>query len=335
MPEPLDLENLAPEDLAPAARHHRALRAGPLPDGSLLSLPLLIAQGTAPGPTLALLAGVHGDEYEGIRAIPELLRELNLDRLRGRVLAVPICNVPAYWSATRCSPIDGHNLARVFPGNAEGTITERIAHVLTGQILARADFLIDLHSAGVQYSMPTMVGYHADDTPLGRASTAAAHAFGCEVLWGHPPDPTATGRTISAAIQLGIPWLYTEAPGAGRTRPEDVACFKQGVINVMRHLGMLPGEPVLQPVRRHLFGSGNLDRPVLAGASGYFIADVELLEEVEAGQPLARILGAYGEVLEVLHAPRSGCVGMLRGLPMIHAGDGAALVTGQLEVPGS
>lgn len=319
------------DNLSRGSRHRLALPVGRLPGGTELELPVLVAEGRETGPTLALLAGVHGDEYEGIRAIPELLRELDMSELVGRVIAVPICNVPAYQSATRCSPIDGLNLARVFPGRADGTLTERIAHVVTEQVIAHADFLIDLHSAGIQYTMPTLVGYHADDTPLGQASSAAARAFGCEVLWGHPPDPTATGRTISAAIQLGVPWLYTEAPGAGRTRPEDVACFKRGVVNVMRHLEMLPGEPEIMPVRRHLLGSGNLDRPVVAGVSGYFVADVELLDEVEEGQPLARILDVDGETLEVLHSPRSGCVAMLRGLPMIHAGDGAALVTGTLR----
>lgn len=318
------------DTLAPRTRVSQELPIGRLPGGSELCLPVLAARGPEDGPTLALLAGVHGDEYEGIRAIPELFRALDPGQLRGRLVAVPVCNVPAFQAATRCSPIDGLNLARVFPGRPDGTITERIAHAITQEILARADFLIDLHSAGIQYSMPTLVGYARDETPLGRASEAAARAFGCEVLWGHPPDPTAAGRTVSTATDLGVPWLYTEALGAARTRPEDVDCFQRGIVNVMRHLGILPGEPELAPVKRHLLGSGNLDRPIPAGTSGYFAAEVDLLQQVKAGDILGRILALDGEVLEEIRSPRDGCVAMLRGLPMIHAGEGAALVTGLL-----
>ncbi len=317
--------------LEPHSRVSQVLSISRLPGGSELCLPVLAARGREDGPTLALLAGVHGDEYEGIRAIPELFRALDPGQLQGRLLAVPVCNVPAFQAATRCSSIDGLNLARVFPGRPDGTITERIAHAITQEILARADFLIDLHSAGIQYSMPTLVGYARDNTPLGRASEAAARAFGCEVIWGHPPDPSATGRTVSTATDLGVPWLYTEAPGAGRTRPEDVECFQRGVVNVMRHLGMLPGEPEVVPLRHHLLGSGNLDLPIPAGTSGYFAADVELLQGVNAGDRLGRILALDGEVLEEIRSPRDGCVAMLRGLPMIHAGEGAALVTGLLR----
>ena len=92
---------------------------------------MLAAAGHGDGPTLAVLAGVHGDEYEGIRAIPRIFRALDQADLRGRLIAVPVCNVPAYRTATRSSPIDGLNLARVFPGDPRGTVTQRIAHVVT------------------------------------------------------------------------------------------------------------------------------------------------------------------------------------------------------------
>lgn len=302
-----------------------------LPDGGELNLPVLAAAGQADGPTLAVLAGVHGDEYEGIRAIPLIFRAFELADLRGRLIAVPVCNVPAYRTATRSSPIDGQNLARVFPGDAHGTVTQRIAHILTEQIIRPASLLIDLHSAGVAYSMPTLVGYPYADTPHGRASRAAALAFGCDVVWGHPPDPSAGGRTISAAEALGIPWIYTEAAGGGRTLPADVECYRDGVLNVMRYLGMLPGQPVTQPVRCHLLGAGNTDAPIRADRSGYFVSEVALLDRVTAGQVLGHVLDFAGEPLETLRAHTNGRVVMIRGLPAIHAGDGAFLLSGELN----
>ncbi|MBM3459439.1 MAG: hypothetical protein FJX77_13025 [Armatimonadetes bacterium] len=300
-----------------------------LPDGTELALPLLVCTGARPGPRLALLAGVHGDEYEGIRAIPEVLRSLDPGQLIGTIWAVPVCNVPAYHAATRCSPLDGLNLARVFPGNPNGTVTERIAAVLTDQILREATFLLDLHSAGIAYSMPTLVGYPHEETPSGRVAREAALAFGAPVVWGHPPDPTATGRTVTTASELGIPWLYTEAPGAARVRAEDLCCFRAGIENLLHYLGMLPGGPRLHPAPLCLLGGGNLDRVPRASVSGYFVPTVELLERVEPGRVLGQIRDPWGNIREEIRADHRGRVVMLRGLPRIHAGEGAALITGE------
>ena len=312
------------------SRGSYALPVMPLPDGNELWLPVLAAVGAAEGPTLTVLAGVHGDEYEGMRAIPELFRSFEVSALRGRLIAVPVCNVPAFRSATRTSPIDGLNLARVFPGDPGGTATQRIAHVLTEQVIAPASLLIDLHSAGIAYTMPTLVGYPYAATPLAATARAAAAAFGCAVLWAHPPDPRAGGRTISAAEQLGIPWIYTEAAGGGRAAPADVACFSEGVLNVMRHLQMLPGQSSPRPARYHLLGAGNTDDPIRAATSGYFVSEVELLAPVVAGQLIGRVLDIDGEPVEEIFAHVDGRVVMIRGLPMIHAGEGVFLLTGDM-----
>jgi predicted deacylase len=212
-------------------------------------------------------------------------------------------------------------------------VTQRIAHVLTEQVIAPANLLIDLHSAGVTYTMPTLVGYSDADTPLGKTSRDAALAFGCDVVWGHPPDPTATGRSISAAEALDIPWIYTEAAGGGRTVPEDVACYTTGVLNVMRWLGMLPGQPDTRPLRCHLLGAGNTDASIRVNTSGYFVSNVDMLEPVTVGQIIGHVLDFAGEPLEDIRAHRNGRVAMMRGLPAIHAGEGAFLLSGELGVP--
>src|SRR5690606_38798591 len=103
--------------------------------------------------------------------------------LAGTLVMVPVCNLPAYEAGLRASPIDGVNLARVFPGRADGTVTERIAHILTERLFRHADFLLDLHSGGVAYDIPTLVGYLHDDGELGQRSLAAAQAFGSPVMW--------------------------------------------------------------------------------------------------------------------------------------------------------
>ena len=145
-------------------------------DGGHWQLPFLYVTGSTVGPILLVLAAVHGDEYEGVEAIPRIFRRLTPDDLCGTLLMVPICNVPAYGTATRNSTIDGKNLARVFPGDAHGTITEQIACFLTEKLLKSADFLIDLHSGGIAARIPTLIGYIRSDDERGKRTLAGAEA---------------------------------------------------------------------------------------------------------------------------------------------------------------
>ncbi len=303
------------------------LDISPRVEGGWWQLPLLSATGTAPGPALVVFAAVHGDEYEGVEAIHRIASEVSPSALRGTLLMVPVCNVAAYATATRNSPVDGLNLARVFPGSETGTLTQQIAHWLTHKLIGVADFFIDLHSAGVVSDIPTLAGYIHSEDSVDRRSLAAGRVFGAPVLWGHPP-PVPPGRTLSAALELGVPCLYTEAPGAGRARPDDVDCFARGVLNVMRHLDMLEGEPEPSQPPLHLLGDGNMDEVMSAPAAGYFRPHVELLDEVQAGQLVATIHDPLGDLRAELYAERDGIVIMRRGLHRVHSGDGLIHLTG-------
>jgi predicted deacylase len=295
-------------------------------DGGSWRLPLLTVTGAEEGSTLLVTAAVHGDEYEGVEAIPHIFQRIEPELLRGTLLMVPISNVAAYEAATRSSPVDGLNLARVFPGDQQGAITQRIAYWITEKLLSQADFFIDLHSGGVAYELPTLIGYIHDEGDLGQRSLAAARAFGAPVLWGHPL-PLPPGRSISAATDLGVPSLYTEARGGGYADPDDVACFADGVCNVMQHLGMIENAPGPRPMSHHLFGDGNLDVVTAAPVAGFFRAAVNLLQEVEPGQLLGTICDPFGRPQAEVQADIAGTVIMLRRIHRVHVGDGLVHVT--------
>jgi predicted deacylase len=193
-------------------------------------------------------------------------------------------------------------------------------------LISKGDFYIDLHSAGVACLMPTMAGYSAND-PRGRK---AAECFGATVIWGHPD--IAPGRTISFAHERGIPWLYTEARGAGRIDPEDLRVFRQGVINLMRHLNILPGEVVIRgPIRHRLLGDGNIDAGLTSGVEGFFMPAVQLLDPVTKGQQLGRTVNLHGETIETFRAPDAGIVALIRQFPVVKPGDAMFVVTGAEE----
>src|SRR6185312_8201888 len=185
-----------------------------------------------------------------------------------------------------------------------------------------ADFFLDLHSGGVQFIMPTMVGYDSNQS----ASCGAAFAFGAPVVWAHPT--IAPGRTISFAASRGIPWLYTEARGAGRIHPEDLRVFRRGVSNLLRHLCMLPGTPESSPPAVHLYGDGDVDGSLSATCGGFFVPAVELLDAVRPGEELGRSMDLCGQTVETFRSPRDGVVGMMRAFPVVHPGDPVFLITG-------
>lgn len=288
-------------------------------------IPAIAVRGAATGPTLLVSAGVHGDEYEGVRAIFETVQALDPRALRGTLVTVPILNYPAHRAVERSHPADGANLARQFPGRADGTPSERLAFAFDTEFLPLADFYLDLHSGGIRFAMPSMAGYETAD-PRGRA---AAEAFGAPVIWGHPViEP---GRTISSAQARGIPFLYTEARGAGRIHPDDLLMMRRGITNLMRHLGMLDGPPEIPAPPLRLHGIGNTDEGVSATVDGFWMPSVSLLEPVRAGQPIGRIVSEIGEVLAIPGAPADGLVGLLRELPPVSAGDVLLLVAAQEE----
>jgi predicted deacylase len=291
-----------------------------LPDGNPLRLHAMFANGRAAGPLVVVLAGIHGDEYEGILSIPEIYARLEPAALRGTVVCVPVCNVPAFVTATRSSPIDGANMARVFPGDPGGTITQRIAYWLGERLMRHADLIVDLHSAGVAYNLPMLIGYYRPSNETGQRTRQLAEDFGADVVWAHPDF--APGRTMSFAAERNIPGLYTEAPGGGRVRPKDFITMVEGVLNCLQTMGMLTGRPPVKRATHHLFGSGDLDHIINASTAGIFVAHTQLLSDVRKGDVLGEVRDVTGQSLETLHAPVDGVIITMRGLLRVNAGDG-------------
>lgn len=285
-----------------------------------VSLPVLFAAGATEGNTLVVTACIHGDEFEGVRALMEVFHDLDPLMMAGNLIAVPVANPPAFWRGTRTSPVDGLNMARIMPGTVDGSVSERVAFVLAHNILVHADLYVDLHSGGITYCMPSMVGYSSLDP----RSCAAAALFGAPALWGH--SSISSGRTISFAQSLGIPWLYTEARGAGRIHPEDLLMMKTGIRNMLMHLEILPGRVIPRAVQWRLSGNGNTDDGITATKAGFLLCVVHILQEVVQGQLLGTLVSLTGDLLEEYRASKAGILGMIREFPVVQPGDSLFLL---------
>jgi len=316
-------------ETSPSARFRRYLK---VPGRTRVEpdyyIPYWRLEGQGPGPTLLVLGGVHGNEFEGPLALYELLQELPEKEFVGTVIVVPWTNLPAVEACRRETPLDGKNLARCFPGSPEGTFTERLAYSVGQELIRGADFLLDLHSAGDAYTSPPLVGYYRAPGEAGERAAAAARRFGLPVVWEHPT--IAPGRTLSLAAEWGIPALYTEAPGGQRVRAEDVAAYKRGVYCLMDFLGMMAAEPPPAP-QVFLRGDGDTDGMPTFRRGGLFRSFVQVLDRVEEGHVLGQVLSLDGDVVETVRAQQAGRVVFLRATPTVQSGDRVALIAPEMD----
>jgi len=247
--------------------------------------------------------------------------------LRGTLCGIPVMNGPAFDAARRESPLDGLNLARVFPGSATGSPTQRIAHAFREYVLRQCDLLLDLHSGGNAYAIHHLAGYQLREGEIGRVQRAAAIAFGADLVWGTGGLP---GRTLSAAGELGIPAIYAEMRGEGRCRPQDVERARQGIRNIMAFMGLTDGiyptDPPRYLVENPESGSGHLQVDHLSPTGGIFVPAVDVWERVRAGQALGWIRHPNGLVLAEIPSARAGRVLFLRTHPRVFPGDAVAFV---------
>jgi predicted deacylase len=255
------------------------------------------------GPTVSVVGGVHGDEFEGVVACLRLAEELAAVQLRGRLRLVPVAHEVAHVASTRSSPRDGLNLARTFPGDPDGQPTERLADALRRHVIEGSDLFVDLHSAGTAYAMPLLVGWTDDGCTTCMAGARAAEAFAAPVLW-RSPGPVPPGRTLSAAHAAGIPSIYAEAEGGGTVTAGHVDAYVAGMRRVLASIGMLAAaeaQPASGGPPRRLVGEGNLDLPAMtAPLDGVCEMFVGPLDDVTAGQVVARVIDPVtGESAEV------------------------------------
>ncbi|HOX32113.1 MAG TPA: succinylglutamate desuccinylase/aspartoacylase family protein [Spirochaetales bacterium] len=294
------------------------LRIGRKPDGSWVSIPVIVIEGRAEGPTLLVDACAHGDEYEGAEAIIGLAASLDPSTLRGSFVGVPALNYDAFCACERISPIDSTNLNRIFPGNPRTFVTQRVAYAYTERLQKKADAIISFHGGGTVLHLEPLVGYQPQDDEVGRRTRELAQVFGTKVLWRMQNLPFE-GVAAVEAKKLGIPSILPEIGShCGRLydRRKNIELCGAGIVNVMRHLGMLEGKPEPRPEQ--------IDAELLyihASDGGIHRLEKGIMERVKAGETLATVTDVFGRTVSTVAAPYDGIVLGFWSLPVIQPGD--------------
>ncbi|ANL31403.1 ectoine utilization protein EutE (plasmid) [Rhizobium phaseoli] len=207
--------------------------------GSVM-IPITVAR-NGKGPTALLTGGNHGDEYEGPIALFDLARSLKPEEVSGAVIIVPAMNFPAFLAGTRTSPVDRGNMNRSFPGRPDGTVTEKIADYFQRVLLPMADLVLDFHSGGKTLDFLPFCAAHILPNKQQQEKafefvTAFAAPYSMQML-----EIDAVGMYDTAAEEMGKIFITTELGGGGTATARSAAIAKRGVMNVLRHAGIVAG----------------------------------------------------------------------------------------------
>jgi hypothetical protein len=291
-------------------------------------IPITVIRGARPGPTLALVAGTHGAEVAPVVALQRARAQLDPAALSGTVLMVHVANLPSFLKRTvYYSPIDGKNLNRMYPGRVDGTVSERIAHAITTEIIERADYLVDMHSGDGN----EMLRPYAYAARLGRDARTDSLARELALAWGHtrividterPRDPGASVYTQNTAHLRGKPAITSEAGFLGLADEDMVQHNLRGVFRLLRHLRMLPGDPPPLPAAVAFERTAVVRSP----ATGLWYPQVAEGQAVAAGAPLGVVTDFFGDTLAVLRAPFGGVMLYVVPTPAMNAGEPVGMV---------
>lgn len=313
-----------------ASRGHRVsgyLNVPPgVDDGT--KIPITIVHGTGDGPVLALIAGTHGYEYPGITALQRVRKSLDPREVSGTIIMVHIANLPSFLGRSIYrSPVDGKNLNRMYPGDPNGSLSQRIAHLVTSEVIDRAGYLIDLHAGdGNEALRPFVYMPVTGETELDEASKGLAMAFGLDhIVVDKAPlrsreDSVYTDQT---ALVRGIPAITTETGQMGLNDDYWVDMATDGIFNVLRHLDMIPGDEKLNEGVTWLTDYEVIKSP----HAGIFRAEVRDGYHIAKGGKLGVLLDFFGDEIEEIRAPFAGVVNYVIATPPVSEGEPLAMIS--------
>ena len=296
--------------------------------GSSVSIPVSTIAGAAQGPTLALIAGTHGYEYAPIIALHRILKRPELRLLRGTLVMVHVANTSSFYRRTiYYKPTDGVNLNRANHCDPAGTERQRIANAITTQVIEKADYLIDLHAGdGNEDLRPFTYLPEIGDQDLDRRSRGLAIAFGLDHIVidrASAPDPVASRFSDLSGLSRGFPAFSTETGGVGSCVELWVSLGVMGMMFVMRHLDMLPGDAVLRDDIVWLEDYQVVTSP----GRGLFRPEVRSGYAIAENGRLGVLVDEFGAELSVVRAPFAGIVNYVVATPPVSTGEPVAMIS--------
>ena len=301
----------------------RVMHSGNKTSGGAIPYPIAVI-GNGKGPTVLISSGNHGNEYEGQVITSRLIRELDPDRVEGRIILMPALNYLAVQEGQRVSDIDGANMNRIYPGDPDGGPTLAVAHFVESEILPRCDVAMDLHSGGfASRYLPCAFLVMGGSKDLQARKLAATEAFAAPLTMVVTSAASA-GSLSMACNRNDVAMVATELGGAGTVSKDALRIGTAGVQRVLRHLNVLaPDKADKTQLQTRFVTMPDASSMVMAPAEGLFEPYCRLGDTVSAGQPAGCVHSLEAPELdpsEVVFG-RDGMIAVLRIRAPVKRGD--------------
>ena len=289
---------------------------------STITSPVTVVRGKKEGPVLAVLAGEHGCEYCGIAGALKVCREVKPADISGTLVVVPVVNTISFDTRSLfVTPMDMVNIYTTYPGDSNGSITYAIAKSIFDNVVLKANYVVHMHGGDANEDLVPMAYFAVTgNKKVDKVSEAMARCFPLDYVFPmverkvavsleSAPKGTSYSTTVEGTIYReasirGIPGTMSEIGGEGKVVAEVVDKQFQGVMNVLRYLGMMKGEPKVPKKAR------KIKNAVLVSGrkGGFFQPFAKIGDSVKRGEALAEILALNGEVVETIKSPVDGVV---------------------------
>ena len=288
------------------------LSVGEARDGSDVGLPVAVVNGARDGKTLYIQAVSDGDELNGLGVIQRLVPQLDPNELAGTILLVGIVNHYGFLVAEHRNPIDDTKINRAYPGDENGTASERIA-AATFETVQRADLALDLHQGSTSCMINETRVRCGSRHRLHRDCLELAKVFDC----GYVLDQKGpNGQLARAAPDEGIPTIDPELGGAVGWDETSIQTGVKGVFNVLYRYGFLDGDVETRPqIRATSFDQYG------SPAGGLISFEKSLGDDVRRGETLFTVTDAFGSEKAEVTADSNGVFWRHRRLPQVATGE--------------
>lgn len=289
-------------------------------------LPVVILSGAKPGPTFTIVAGIHGYEYDPVIAVQQLIAEVDPVKLSGQLLILPLANPSSFFGRSLfVNPDDGKNLNRVFPGDKNGTVTERIAGFITSEIIARSDVFLDIHAGDANEDLIPFICYYRNPELSQQTSKAAqlCEASGFENIVSYSyslEDGQPALFAFKQAVQDARVALSIESGGSGNVSGDSVSDIKSAILRMPGAMKMYDYVPPRGEVRKKTYFANQVY--IKSEADGLFYSELRAGDTVARGQKLGQITDVFGNVISEIYSAESGVILYKIGTPPVKVGDG-------------
>jgi len=274
-----------------------------------LSIPIIVQRAKADGPVLLLMGGVHGDETNGVAIVRDIIRKKYHIPKRGTIICIPVFNVFGYLNQSRQFP-DGRDLNRMFPGTANGSLASQFAYKFTREIAPIVDYVLDFHTGGAgRDNFPNIRCVLKNDKTL-----SLAGIFGAPFIVNSNYIPKSVRETVD---KMGKTILLFEGGESLKLDQTVISIGVEGALNVMRHLQMHDGDPVVDTAPVII----NKSKWLRASHSGIFQSLIKNGTRVKHKTIIGRISDPYGEFEKNILAPFDCYIFGLNSAAIVHKGD--------------